>query len=65
MPKMKTNKSAAKRFKKTASGGYKHRSSFRAHILTKKSSKRKAGLSSMKMVSKSDNDLVKMMIEGC
>ena len=65
MPKMKTNKSAAKRFKKTASGGYKHRSSFRAHILTKKSAKRKSGLAGMRMVSKNDNDLVKRMIEGC
>ena len=41
MPKLKTNRSAAKRFKKTASGNYKHRSAFRNHILTKKSSKRK------------------------
>ena len=42
MPKVKTNKSAAKRFKKTGSGGYKHRQSHRNHILTKKSSKPKA-----------------------
>ncbi|HXH54683.1 MAG TPA: 50S ribosomal protein L35, partial [Gammaproteobacteria bacterium] len=39
MPKLKTNKGAAKRFKKTGSGGYKHRQSHRNHILTKKSSK--------------------------
>ncbi len=62
MPKMKTNKSAAKRFKKTASGGYKHRASFRNHILTKKSSKRKSGLAGMRMVSKNDNELVKRML---
>ena len=34
--KLKTNRGAAKRFKKTGSGGYKnHRQSFRNHILTK------------------------------
>ncbi|MCA9751289.1 MAG: 50S ribosomal protein L35 [Gemmatimonadetes bacterium] len=40
MPKMKTNRSAAKRFKKTASGKLKHKPSFKNHILTKKSPKR-------------------------
>ena len=62
MPKLKTNRSAAKRFKKTASGNYKHRSAFRNHILTKKKSKRKAGLSKMAMVHKSDNKAVKRML---
>jgi large subunit ribosomal protein L35 len=41
MPKMKTNRSAAKRFKKTASGKLKHKRAFLRHILTSKSSKRK------------------------
>lgn len=62
MPKLKTNKSACKRFKKTASGSYKHRSSFRNHILTKKSSKRKAQLSSMHLVNKRDQKAVKRML---
>lgn len=62
MPKLKTNKSAAKRFKKTASGEYKHRGSFRNHILTKKNSKRKARLSSMNTVSKRDRKAVKRML---
>jgi large subunit ribosomal protein L35 len=62
MPKLKTNKSAAKRFKKTASGKYKHRSSFRNHILTKKRSKRKARLAPMGTVSKGDQKLVKRML---
>ncbi|MBU0744343.1 MAG: 50S ribosomal protein L35 [Gammaproteobacteria bacterium] len=61
MPKLKTNKSAAKRFKKTATG-YKHRSSFRNHILTKKNSKRKARLASKNTVSKSDFKAVKRML---
>lgn len=61
MPKLKTNKSAAKRFKKTATG-YKHRSSFRNHILTKKNSKRKARLASKNSVSDSDFKAVKRML---
>ena len=44
MPKIKTNKSAAKRFKRTASGGFKCNQSHRRHILTKKSTKRKRHL---------------------
>ena len=62
MPKLKTNKSAAKRFKKTASGGFKHRSSFRNHILTKKSSKRKGSLSAMRSVNKHDQKAVQRML---
>lgn len=44
MPKMKTNRSAAKRFRKTGSGKLKRAKAFRKHILTKKSSKRKRNL---------------------
>ncbi|OGI56193.1 MAG: 50S ribosomal protein L35 [Candidatus Muproteobacteria bacterium RIFCSPHIGHO2_12_FULL_60_33] len=44
MPKLKTNRAAAKRFKKTASGGFKRSCSHLRHILTKKSSKRKRHL---------------------
>ncbi len=44
MPKLKSNRGAAKRFRKTASGNYKHKSAFRNHILTKKSTKRKRHL---------------------
>ncbi|NJD07487.1 MAG: 50S ribosomal protein L35 [Methylococcaceae bacterium] len=44
MPKMKTNRGAAKRFRKTASGGFKCSHSHRRHILTKKSTKRKRQL---------------------
>ncbi len=40
MPKLKSNRGAAKRFKRTAKG-YKHAHAFRRHILTKKSTKRK------------------------
>lgn len=44
MPKLKTNKSAAKRFKITKTGKFKKRSARRAHILRKKSSKAKRAL---------------------
>ena len=54
MPKLKTNRGAAKRFKKTASGGFKCNHSFRRHILTKKSTKRKRHLRAMGMIHKSD-----------
>jgi large subunit ribosomal protein L35 len=54
MPKLKTNRGAAKRFKKTASGGFKCGHSYRRHILTKKTTKRKRGLRSTMQVHKSD-----------
>ena len=44
MPKMKTNRSAAKRFTKTGSGKFKRRRKNLRHILTKKSAKRKRRL---------------------
>jgi large subunit ribosomal protein L35 len=44
MPKMKTRKAAAKRFKKTGNGKIKHRKAYRNHILTKKRRKRKRQL---------------------
>ncbi|SKA83663.1 LSU ribosomal protein L35P [Clostridium sp. USBA 49] len=44
MPKMKTHRGAAKRFKKTGSGKLKRAKAFKSHILTKKSSKRKRNL---------------------
>ncbi len=44
MPKMKTNRGAAKRFSKTGSGKIKRSKAFTSHILTKKSTKRKRNL---------------------
>ncbi|WWP02102.1 MAG: 50S ribosomal protein L35 [Candidatus Dasytiphilus stammeri] len=54
MPKIKTIRSAVKRFKKTASGSFKHKKSSLRHILTKKSSKRKRHLRIKDIVSKGD-----------
>jgi large subunit ribosomal protein L35 len=45
MPKMKTRKAAAKRFKQTGTGRFMHRRAGARHILTKKSSRRKRHLS--------------------
>lgn len=44
MPKMKTNRGAAKRFKLTGSGRIVRSKAFASHILTKKSTKRKRNL---------------------
>lgn len=44
MPKVKTNSSAKKRFKVTGTGKITHQKSFKRHILTKKSKKRKRNL---------------------
>ena len=54
MPKMKTNRGAAKRFKKTGTGGFKRGQSHLRHILTKKSSKRKRQLGSPAQVHEAD-----------
>ena len=62
MPKMKTNRGAAKRFKRTASGRYKHRQSHRSHILTKKSPKRKRQLRSNNLVKKCDTNAIDRML---
>ena len=44
MPKMKTSRSAAKRFKLTGTGKLKRSKAYKSHILTKKSTKRKRAL---------------------
>ncbi len=62
MPKLKTHRGAAKRFKKTGSGGFKHRCAERAHILTKKATKRKRHLRGMEMISDADVKSIKQML---
>ena len=44
MPKVKTSRAAAKRFKKTGTGQLKRMKAYKSHILTKKAAKRKRGL---------------------
>jgi len=62
MPKMKSNRGAAKRFRSTASGKFKRGQSHRRHILTKKPTKRKRQLRERMMVCSSDHKLVKQML---
>ena len=61
MPKMKSCSGAAKRFRRTANG-FKHKQSFRSHILTKKPSKRKRQLRAMHQVEKADQALIQRML---
>lgn len=61
MPKLKTKRGAAKRFRRTANG-FKAAQSHLNHILTKKSSKRKRQLGAMNQVAKVDVPGVKKML---
>ena len=54
MPKLKSHRGAAKRFKKTASGKFLRGSAFKRHILTSKTTKRKRGLRKSVLVSEAD-----------
>ena len=62
MPKIKTNRSAAKRFKKTGTGKIKHHHMNMGHILTKKTAKRKRQLRKSELVAKADVPRVRIMI---
>ena len=62
MPKLKSNRGAAKRFRRTASGGFKRGQSHHRHILTKKSSKRKRQLLSPSQVHEVDTAAVRRLL---
>jgi large subunit ribosomal protein L35 len=62
MPKIKTCRAAAKRFKKTGSGKFKFRKSHSSHILTKKTTKRKRSLRLDQMVDKSNMKEVRRLL---
>jgi len=62
MPKMKTHKGAAKRFKVTGSGKLIKNRSFKSHILEKKSAKRKRKLRHGQVISENDVKRVKRML---
>lgn len=62
MPKIKTKRGAAKRFRKTASGKFKAGHAFRSHILTKMSTKRKRNLRQTNHVSDADHKSVARML---
>ena len=62
MPKLKTHKGAAKRFKKTGTGKVKRGHSHLRHILTSKAKKRKRKLGTQTLVDPADVPKVKRMI---
>ena len=62
MPKMKTNRGAAKRFKLTASGKIKRKKAGLNHILTKKSKTLKRNMRQDGMISASDAKAIKRLI---
>ena len=61
MPKMKTHRGAAKRFKKTGTGKIKRAKAFKSHILTKKSAKRKRNLRKAAYVSTTQENHKKVL----
>lgn len=62
MPKMKTHRGAAKRFKKTGSEKLKRAKAFKSHILTKKSPKTKMNLRQSAIVSKGDAERIAQLL---
>jgi len=64
MPKMKTKRGAAKRFKLTGRGKVKRRRAFKSHILTKKSPKRKRRLRQATLVSDQEQRNIKRLLNG-
>jgi large subunit ribosomal protein L35 len=62
MPKMKTHRGAAKRFKKTGTGKFLRSKAFKQHILTSKDRKRKRGLRGLVLVSAADSKKLARML---
>ncbi len=62
MPKIKTNRGAAKRFRKTGTGKIRRNKAFTSHILTKKSTKRKRELRQATLVDKADVKNIRQLI---
>lgn len=62
MPKMKTHRGAAKRYRVTGSGKIKRAKAFKSHILTKKSTKRKRNLRQTAYISDSEAKIAKKLI---
>ena len=62
MPKLKTHRGAAKRFKKTATGKFLRSKAFKQHILTSKTKKRKRAMRGPALVSKADTPKLARML---
>ena len=62
MPKLKTRKGLAKRFKITKKGKIKRQKAGRGHLLAKKSRKRKRLLKKSGLVSRADKKAIRMLL---
>lgn len=62
MPKMKTKKSAAKRFKTTGTGKLKRNKAYKSHILTKKTAKRKRNLRKATITDHTNEKVMKKLL---
>jgi large subunit ribosomal protein L35 len=62
MPKLKTHKGAAKRFKKTGTGKIVRNKAYGSHLLSKKSRKRKRNLNKKELIDKSERKKVERML---
>lgn len=62
MPKLKTRKAAAKRYKRTGSGNFLRRHAFKGHLLMKKSNRQKRKLSQVLCVNIKDIKSIKLML---
>jgi large subunit ribosomal protein L35 len=62
MPKLKTKKAAAKRYKVTSNGNFLRRHAFKGHLLMKKSNKQKRKLSQTICVNIRDTKAIKIML---
>lgn len=64
MPKMKTNRAAAKRLRRTGTGKLRRNRANKSHILTKKTTKRKRRLRQATLVSKADHKRLSRLLPG-
>ena len=62
MPKIKTHRGAAKRFKKTASGNIKSNKAFKSHLMTGKPAKRTRGLRKSELIDKANYGKIKRLL---
>jgi len=62
MPKLKTRKSAAKRYKVTGTGLFLRRHAYKGHLLMKKSNRQKRKLSQIVRVNSKDTNVIKLML---
>jgi len=64
VPKIKTHRGAAKRFKKTATGKFKRAKAYHSHLLGKKTGKRKRNLRGADFVDPADKRRIKKLLPG-